>query len=108
MPRTRRGQAGDPQGVDPAGVELKGVAAVPAADQGRVAEGPAQLGHLRLQGVPARAGGGRAPQVLDQPLGGHELPASSASRTSTSVVLPEGTESGRPSRRTSSGPSTRR
>jgi hypothetical protein len=68
-----RGQADHLEGVDPAGVERKGVAPVAAADQGRLAKGPAQLGHLRLQGVPARAGGGRTPQVVDQPLGGHEL-----------------------------------
>ena len=68
-----RGQADHPEGVDPAGVERKGVAAVAAADQGRLAEGPPQLGHLRLQGVLARAGGGGPPQVVDQPLGGHAL-----------------------------------
>ena len=75
-PRRRggRGQAGDLEGVDPAGVELQGVAPVPAADQARVVEGPAQLGHLRLQGVPGRAGGGLAPQVIDQPLGRDEPP----------------------------------
>jgi hypothetical protein len=71
--RRGRGQADHLEGVDPAGVELQGVAPAAAADEGRVVQGPAQLGHLRLQGVPGRGGGIVAPQVLDQPLGGHRL-----------------------------------
>jgi hypothetical protein len=68
------GQAGHPQGVDLAGVEGQGVAPVPAGDQGRVGQGPAQLGHLGLEGVAGGGRGGVAPQVLDQPLGRDDLP----------------------------------
>ena len=69
-----RGQGGHPRGVDPGGVEGQAVAAVPAGDQSRIGQGPAQLGHLGLQGVPARGRGRVAPQVLDQPLGRDDLP----------------------------------
>jgi hypothetical protein len=69
-----RGQRGHPEGVDPAGIEGQGVAAMPAGDHGRVGQGPAQLGRLGLEGVAARGRGGLAPQVLDQPLGRDDLP----------------------------------
>ncbi len=50
------------------------VAAVATDDDGRVAERAAQPGDLRLQRVAAGVGGALAPEVVDQPVGAHEVP----------------------------------
>ena len=63
-----RGEGDDPQCVDPAWLDVQGVSAGPAGDHTGNSECPAQLGHLRLQRVPARCGRDVGPQVVDEPV----------------------------------------
>ena len=58
--------------VDSGRVDGERVSAVAADEQGWVTERPAQLGDLRLEGVPARTDGIAAPQVVDEPVGAHQ------------------------------------
>ena len=104
-PRRRRARRGPrPGGVDAAGVDVQGVAVAARRRPAPGPERPAQLGDLRLQRV---AGGRRRPTgPRSARRRGRSCPASSASRASSSVVLPAGSSSRTPSRRTSTGPRT--
>ena len=65
----RAGQPGGAGDVDVVGIDVEEVAA-PLGDDGmRIAERPAQLRDLRLQGVAGGGDGGVGPQVLDQAVG---------------------------------------
>ena len=88
-----------------AGSTREPVAAVAAGDHRRIPERPAQPGDLRLQRVAVRARR-RAHRSSTSRSARTNTPASSARRTSSSDVLPPGTGTSRPSRRTSTGPST--
>ena len=102
-PRRRRSTTA--QRVDRVRLDRERVAAVGAGDERGVAERPPQPGDLRLERVAARRGA--APQVVERAGPTRTTdPASSARRTSSSEVLPPGTGTSRPSRLTSTGPST--
>ena len=88
---SRRGRvAQHRERVDLGRIDGELVAAVAADDHRRVTERAAQPGDLRLQGVALGVDGVVAPQVLDEPVGAHDEPASRARRTSSSDVLPAG------------------
>ena len=65
----RAGQPGGAGDVDVVGIDVEEVAAPLGHDGMRIAERPAQLRHLRLQGVAGGGDGGARPQVLDQAVG---------------------------------------
>ncbi len=60
-------------GVDLVWFQRQGVASAVSGQQGGIAEHPAQLRHLGLQGVPADRDGLIPPEVLDQPVGPDRL-----------------------------------
>jgi hypothetical protein len=69
------GQPLEPGRVDQLGVNLQPVAGRPCGQpRGHRPERPAQRPHPALQGVGRVAGRAVAPQVLDQPVGGHHPP----------------------------------
>ena len=106
----RRRRGGVPQHgerVDVGRVDGEHVAAVAADDHRRIAERPAQLGDLRLQRVAARVDG------IVRPTGRRRAGRCARARRRRARGAPTaptscraGTDTGSPSRRTSTGPST--
>ena len=94
-------------GVEDVAVDGQHVARPLPAQQLGVAERPAQQRDVALQRVHGRRRRFAGPHVVDQPVDGDDLPATSASRASTARCRGPPRDAGSPSRSAVIGPSSR-